>query len=455
MRWLYRIIKLIVLLVIIYLIGRFTVVFLDSLLLGQRAPYFQQQTDNSIIVRWQTLHHAMGVVRYGESPDYLEFLELEEKRKKRHSVKLTHLKPNTRYYYKVGDIDGFLETDNQKNWFQTSPVPGSDQPVRIWAIGDSGEPGPTARAVRDAMYQWVEAHPREGLRLLDVWLALGDNAYRSGTNDQYQAALFDMYPDLLSNTVLWPVYGNHDARRWTYFRLFDLPEQGEAGGVPSGTENYYSFDYADVHFIVLDSQESQASDGSEMVKWLRRDLKQNKRRWTIAAFHHPAYSKGSHDSDNESDSGGRMTRVREKLLPILERGGVDVVLSGHSHMYERSYLLDCHYRDSSYFEPQRYIVSHGVNGHDRQYLKPLDKKAHQGAVYIVDGSSSKVDQGPINHPANVVSMMEAGSVIIDVEGNTLTARFINDKAQVRDQFSITKSADYQSQYKGCKAKASS
>ncbi|HHO59610.1 MAG TPA: metallophosphoesterase family protein, partial [Thiotrichales bacterium] len=304
MRWIFRFFKLILILVIAYGIGRFTVVYIDSLVVGERAPYFQQQSDHSIVVRWTTERHSLGVVRYGEDPAYLEFLAIEASPEKDHSVKLTGLKPDTRYYYKVGDIDGFIETDLSLHWFTTSPVPGSKKATRIWAIGDSGEPGEVATQVRDAMYQWVSQHPREGRAPVDVWLALGDNAYRSGSNDQFQAALFDAYPRLLRNTVLWPVYGNHDARRWTYFRIFDLPEQAEAGGVASDTEHYYSFDYADVHFIVLDSQDGDTAADSEMLDWLRRDLAENRRNWVIAAFHHPPYTKGSHDSDDVTDSGG-------------------------------------------------------------------------------------------------------------------------------------------------------
>ena len=82
--------------------------------------------------------------------------------------------------------------------------------------------------------------------LIDIWIALGDIAYRSGTNDQYQSALFGTFGDIVANTSLWPVYGNHDDRRWTYFRIFDLPENAEAGGVASGSENYYSIDQSNI-----------------------------------------------------------------------------------------------------------------------------------------------------------------------------------------------------------------
>jgi len=70
-------------------------------------------------------------------------------------------------------------------------------------------------------------------------------------------------------------------------------------------------------------------------------------------------------------------------------------------------------------------------------------------VYVVAGSAAKVDQGALNHPAHQVGLLEAGSVVIDVDGNKLTARFINNKGQIRDEFSITKEAGYSSDYQGC------
>ena len=448
MRWIFRFIKLFVLIVIIYGIGRCTVVFVDSQVKGERNAYLQQQSDSSIVVHWQTENHAMGVVRYGEDIDYLEFLGIEDGRKKVHAIKLTGLKPDTRYYYTVGDVEGPYNKDKKIAWFRTSPKPGTVQPTRIWVIGDSGEAGQTSQAVRDAMKKWVLQHPRPDRQDIDVWLALGDIAYRSGSNDQYQSGLFESYPDLLGKTSLWPVYGNHDARRWTYFKLFDLPENAEAGGVPSNTENYYAFDYADVHFVVLDSQDGSVEADSEMLAWLKRDLAQNSRNWTIVAFHHPPYTKGSHNSDDAGDSRGRMKNMREKVLPILEAAGVDLVLSGHSHMYERSYLLDCHYQTSDHFSDKN-IVSRGIHGKDRDFVKPAGRVPHQGTVYVVAGSSSKVDQGPLNHPANKIGLMQAGSLLIDIDGNQLTSRFINSKGEVSDEFSISKDPGYQSSYKGC------
>ena len=112
-------------------------------------------------------------------------------------------------------------------------------------------------------------------------------------------------------------------------------------------------------------------------------------------------------------------------------------------------MIDCAYGSSADFSDEN-IVSKGVEGKHRQYLKPLKSKSHQGAIYAVAGSSSKVDQGPLDHPAHHVGLLEAGSMVIDIVDDTLIARFINDKGEVKDSFSIQKKAGYKSDYAGFK-----
>ena len=448
MIWIKRLVKAIFFVIVVYAAARVGVVFFGSQLTGERAPYLQMLTQDSVTVQWQTRQNRMGVLKYGLHPDNLNQTMLEDSVGKIHSITATRLKPDTRYYYSVGDISGYKDPDPEHDWFHTMPADDSEKPARIWVIGDSGQPGEISLAVRDAMLNWVEQNPRKGNEYINLWLSLGDIAYRSGTNEQFQAALFDTYTDILRNQALWPAYGNHDARRWTYFKLFTLPEAGEAGGVPSGTENYYAIDYANIHLVILDTTDSSLNPDSEMVTWLKEDLANNSKQWLIVAFHHPPYSKGTHNSDDYGDSDGRMVKVRQNILPILESAAADLVLSGHSHMYERSHLMDCHYGDSTEFSDDN-IISRGINGQYREYKKPANNIAHSGTVYVVAGSSSKVDSGPMNHPTTVVSMAEAGSLIIDVEGNRLTSRFINDAGEVKDEFTIEKKDGYPSNFTRC------
>ena len=450
--------KILFIITLTFAVSYFVLIFKDSQLTGVRAPYIQMLTVQSVVIRWLTEDIQRGVVRFGEQSGHLATIELESLPTKNHSVKLPNLKPGTRYYYQTGKMDGFNDFDPDKHWFYTHPE--EVIPTRVWVIGDSGKPGKVLYQVRDAALKWMKENPLlteqsdsqinfdSNQPHINVWIALGDIAYRSGSNKQFQSALFDPFEDITSNTVLWPVYGNHDDRRRAYFKIFTLPENAEAGGIASHSENYYSFDYSNAHFVMLDSQASNRSATGKMANWLKNDLAQTTKPWLIAAFHHPPYTKGTHDSDGTFDSDGRMQDMRKYIVPILEQAGVDLVLSGHSHMYERSYLMDCAYDESLAFSSKN-IVSTGVNNKHQQYIKLQGKHQHQGTVYVVTGSASKVDSGPLDHPAHHIGLLEAGSMVIDITNNKLVARFINHRGKIRDTFSISKDDKYVSAYQGC------
>ena len=325
--------------------------------------------------------------------------------------------------------------------FVTAPVSGAVAPTRIWVVGDSGTANDDARAVRDAYKTFT------GTRGTDIWLMLGDNAYPDGTDEQFQDAVFDMYPKLLRRVPLWPTLGNHDGhtadsatQSGPYYDIFTLPADAEAGGLRSGTEAYYSFDYANIHFISLESYETDRSTSGAMMTWLESDLAATNKEWIIAFWHHPPYSKGSHDSDTESS----LIEMRENALPILESYGVDIVLSGHSHSYERSFLLDGHYGKSNTFTAAMKLdAGDGREDGDGAY-KPVTVEfpQHEGAVYAVAGSSGKViTSGSLNHPAMFISLESLGSMVLDVYGNRLDAAFLDNGLNIRDHFSILKTPD--------------
>ena len=168
-------------------------------------------------------------------------------------------------------------------------------------------------------------------------------AYTTGTDAQFSAHFLNSYSALMRNTVCWPTMGNHEGYTsrgafgdGPYYDAFVLPAAAEAGGQASGTEAYYSFDIGEVHFICLDSHDLDRTPTGAMALWLKADLEASDADWIIAFWHHPPYSKGSHDSDTE----GQLIQMRAYIMPILEAGGGDLVLAGHSHTYERSMLID-------------------------------------------------------------------------------------------------------------------
>jgi len=160
----------------------------------------------------------------------------------------------------------------------------------------------------------------------------------------------------------------------------------------------------------------------------------------IAFWHHPPYSKGSHDSDNDFDSGGILKAMRENILPMLDSLGADLVLCGHSHSYERSFLLDGHYGHSNTLTvPMMVDPFDGRVDGNGPYTKPsIGKGPHEGIVYSVAGSSGGISGGTLDHPVMVTSLNELGSMVIDVDDLTLDARFLNSSGVVRDSFRIVK-----------------
>ena len=406
-----------------------------------RGPYLQRGAPTSGVLRWRTDRKTKTVAWLGSAPDKLTVKFIDNTARTEHRAVLSGLTAGTTYFYAIGDGKGILAGADQGHRFITPPTFGTSQPTRVWAIGDSGTADARAAAVRDAYLNLA------GTRHTDVWLMLGDNAYGSGTDDEYQAAVFDMYPSLLRRIFLWPTLGNHDAvsassktQSGVYYDIFSLPRNAEAGGLASGTEAYYSFDHGEVHFVCLDSHDSDRSKSGAMMTWLKADLAVTGARWVIAYWHHPPYTKGSHDSDNKFDSGGRLMDMREVALPILEAGGVDLVLSGHSHSYERSFLLDGHYGTSNTLT-QGMMLDRGdgrASG-DGAYAKRAPKLApHQGAVYVVAGSSGRTGGGPLNHPAMFISLNELGSLVLDIDGDRLDAKFLEANGKVTDSFTLLK-----------------
>lgn len=398
-----------------------------------RGPYLQTGTPTGVIVKWRTDFASDSVVRYGLTPGNLNQSATASPLTTEHEVQLSGLTPDTRYYYSIGSSSA-TQAGGTDYYFVTAPL--GPKPTRIWVIGDSGgmaygDPG--SLLVRDAYYQYA------GARYTDLWLMLGDNAYNLGTDDEYQRGMFDVYPDLLRKTVVWSTIGNHEYYTDVYFNIFSFPKNGEAGGVPSGVENYYSFNYGDIHFVNLAGyySGSRLSNGV-MCAWLKADLEANTNKWLIAFWHQPPYTMGSHNSEWEQD----LIEMRQNAVPILESYGVDLVLCGHSHVYERSYLLHGHYGSSNSLQASM-ILNSGSGRVDETgaYVKQTSgPNADRGTVYVVAGSSGWVRGCCYGvHPAMYTSMAEIGSLVLDIDGDTLQGTFVSgDSGGIYDYFTIEK-----------------
>jgi len=446
-----------------------------------RAPYLQFSTTNSIYVAWRTEGPIEPVVKFGKNmnrlnnelsyvspnsgtgilvrtslgekketvPSKWQRLRTEEnlKLRKLHSApigtfqyeaRLMGLAPATKYYYAVYDGDKRLTPADESYSFVTPPMIGSRGPVRFWTLGDGGTGRPEQRDVYRGMLDVIEREKRP----LDLWLHLGDMAYGTGRDVEFQSRFFESYEGALRSVVCWPTMGNHEGHTskgqqgiGPYYDAYMMPRRGEAGGLASGTEAYYSFDWANIHFVCLDSHDMDRHPDKPMAKWLKADLEKAKADWIIAFWHHPPYTKGSHDSDKEKD----LQEMRRYLMPICESGGVDLVLAGHSHIYERSMLIDGVYGSTNAVAENNVLDDgDGDPDGDGAYRKSAGIHPHQGTVAVVAGNAgaSISRKGTISIMKR--TMQEFGSVIVDVDGDTLVARMVNRSGKTRDLFSMVK-----------------
>ena len=423
-----------------------------------RGPYLALGTPRSMCVVWRTRRQIDPVVRYGRSPNRLDHstcgqdilvktknhanptlaLHSSADDVRQYEATISDLKPSTTYYYAVYDADQLLAGGDRTYRFRTHPKPGAVRPLRFWVVGDSGTGDQNQADVHMAM----RSFSRNRHRPVDIYLHVGDMAYGSGTDNEFEGNFFKPYRRTLRNTVCWPAMGNHEGQTSSgvtgigpYYDSYVLPKRGEAGGLSSGTEAYYSFDYGNAHFIALDSHDLDRSPGAAMGQWLTADLAQTDADWIFAYWHHPPYTKGSHDSDTEN----QLVEMREHIMPILEDGGVDIVFTGHSHIYERSMLIDGAYATPTTAEGVVLDDGDGDPRGDGAYRKSDGLRPHEGTVVIVTGHGgtglSRIGTVPIMRR---VIFPEHGSVIVDVKGDTATAIMLNSKGKQRDLFRIVK-----------------
>jgi hypothetical protein len=421
--------------------------FVPSLI---RGPYLQSASATSIVIRWRTDEPTDSRVRFGSLVTNLNNVVTDNALVTEHEVKLTGLAAKTRYFYSIGSSTAILQ-GGADNYFETTPLPGSQGKYRIAAFGDCGNNSVNQLNVRDQLGVYL------GSNYLDAWILLGDNAYGMGTDPDYQSGFFNMYKDgFLKKSPLYPSPGNHDYadspakqndHNMPYYDVFTMPQQGESGGVPSGTEAYYSFDYGNIHFLSLDSygREDNATrlydTLGKQVTWIKQDLAANKNKdWVVAYWHHPPYTKGSHNSDTEVE----LIKIRENFIRILERYGVDLILCGHSHDYERSKMMKGHYGLESSFDPVIHNLSTSTGRYDGSsescpYIKSNAK--NQGTVYVVAGSAGQLGGIQAGYPHNGMPASDAthgGVLLLEVEANRLDAKWIGADGEIRDKFTLEK-----------------
>ncbi|HEY1166713.1 MAG TPA: metallophosphoesterase family protein [Chitinophaga sp.] len=423
-----------------------------------RGPYLQAATSNSIIIRWRTNTMTRSVVTYGTTAAKLDQVAEEPTLTFEHKVMLSGLQARTTYYYSIGGGAGDTLQAGADDHFVTLPVPGQEGAYRIGVFGDCGNNSTRQRDVRDQVMKYIRDKP------MDAWILLGDNAYSYGTDPEFQEKFFNIYKDdLLKKYPLYPAPGNHDyndlyrfkstaqsTHDVAYYQNFSMPTEGEAGGVPSHTQAFYAFDIGNIHFLSLDSygKEDNATrmydTSGAQVQWVKKDLEAYRSKggkgWIVAYWHHPPYTMGSHNSDTETE----LVKIRENFIRILERYGVDLILCGHSHLYERSRLMQGHYGMETTFDSAQHVLDGSTALYDGSpdacpYIK--DTITNKGTVYVVTGSAGASGDKQAAYPHNAMYYSNyniGGAAMLEVEGNRLELKWICADGQIRDHFVMMK-----------------
>ena len=262
-----------------------------------------------------------------------------------HEATLTGLTPKTKYEYRVG-----YGSDRRSDWYPLETAGASVYDVLIYPDSQSGDYSQWEEIVKDSAHR----NPRTAL-----YISMGDLVDNGEQAYQWRTWLNSI--QLLSTRVpLAPMMGNHEMYTldWkmrepkAYLNYFDVPSNGNT----TFDRHYYSYDYGDVHYVVLDTQlyESNHDDNHDVhhpdlydvqIRWLRQDLTNNTKKWTVVLMHRDPFQY-AFDRPGASRAVG-FDEEGVLFMPIFDEFNVDLVLSAHLHSYRNRGHVRNFERDAS------------------------------------------------------------------------------------------------------------
>lgn len=309
----------------------------------------------------------------------------------KHTVKLTGLEPGTKYSYRIGDAE--------RGWWSEAgtitTAEGGDEAFTFFYITD-----PQAQR-RDQYARFGEViETAQELYPESRFIVSAGDQVDAGENIKHWNYFLNSTETLL-DLPLMPTTGNHEDEGGVLtenFILPNVPEQDLDSGV------YYSYDYNDVHFTVLNTNDDEDDKlGEEQLEWMINDIKSSNAKWKIVVLHKALYSNGSHYDDGEVEG------MRSQLSALLPYLGVDMVLQGHDHVYLRTDALN-----ANAVVPVK-TGTKAYNGLD--YLTKYNPK---GTVYSICGTSGV----KVYHTKDAAATDEKfprAEAVVDVENSMFSA----------------------------------
>lgn len=271
-------------------------------------PYLQLPTQTGVTILWETDQALPSRVEFGTSESLGGVAEAEGS-VTLHQVRLRGLSPGTPYFYRVRSGPLVSEV----NQFRTAPSAGT----RRWRLAVYGDSRTHPAIHRQIAEQIKKAR-------VDLIVHTGDMVGDGRNHAGWRVEFFQPLAPLAGSLPWISAPGNHERDDANYFSYVSLP----------GNEHYYGFDYANAHFVGLDSNPWTArGPGSDQFAWLARHLREKRdATWTFVLFHHPLFS---------AHAGRAINSVRWDWAPLLldPESRVDVVLNGHDHFYARNYPM--------------------------------------------------------------------------------------------------------------------
>lgn len=262
-----------------------------------------------------------------------------------HEATLTGLTPNTKYEYRVG-----YGTNRRSDWYPLETAGASEYEVLIYPDSQSGDYSGWEQIVKDS----AQRNPNTAL-----YIGMGDLVDNGEQAYQWRTWLNSIQP-LSARVPLAPMMGNHEMYTldWkmrepkAYLNYFDVPSNGNT----TFDRHYYSYDYGDVHYVVLDTQiyESTHEDNHDthhpdlydvQVQWLRQDLASNTKKWTVVLMHRDPFQYAFNRPGASRAAGFDEEGVL--FMPIFDEFHVDLVLSAHLHSYRNRGHVRNFERDAS------------------------------------------------------------------------------------------------------------
>lgn len=425
----------------------FTPSFASSLNHFERKPYLQNYSHEGALHLMFTIKHPTQVrVYYGNHKESLSLSTSDLMVRKDHDLVLKYLKPDIKYFYKIEayhDKRGWLPLHEDFKSFVTPNHLPFNREFSAWILGD---PGTYKAADFQKSFKKTEKTVVNSLKkfdkdLPDMVFTLGNNAYPDGSEKDFDRAFFSVLGDLMQQVPFYPVFGKHDfgnidekqvyavscpEPKGVFFDLFHLPEEGEAGGIASKTEAYYSVDYRSVHFVILDTVGLQCNL-VEMMNWLDKDLATvPDEKWTIILSHHPIterFFKNSKKLDHIFQD--IENSYKSRLMKLIDKYKVDLMISGHYHRYQRTFpLIQGDIRSSFNIRVSEANAARYERG--------------EGTIFMIAGTSGSAWENKELKKASLSSFVsyKPGGIVIKASPNIFKLFYIGEDLQVLDQIKI-------------------